>query len=84
MITTLENKPLKHISVRGELYKVCRSVRVSGISKNYEDEVLEVYFESNRKSGGGEVESVELLGDGVAIITFKDPKGKYNSECNCG
>ena len=76
MITKLESKPLKQISFRGELYGVCRSIRVRGITKNYDDDFLEIYFENKRRSGGGEVESVELLGDGDAIVIFKDSNGK--------
>ena len=75
MITKLESKPLKQTSFRGELYEVCRSVRVREITKNYDESFLELYFESTKKSGGGEVEAVELLGDGEAVITFKDSKG---------
>ena len=78
MIAKLENKPLKQMSFHGELYEVCRSIRVKGMTKNYDDELLEMYFENKRRSGGGKVECVELLGDGDAIVTFKESNGKIH------
>ena len=35
-----------------------------------------MYFENPKWSGGGDVEAVELLGDGEAIVTFQDSKGE--------
>ena len=84
MITKLESKPLKQTRFCGELYKVCRSIRIGGITNNYNDQFIELYFENERHSGGGELESVELLGDGEVIVTFKDSKCKLmNNNVHC-
>ena len=80
MITKLESKPLKQTSFHGELCEICRSVRISGITHNYSDQFIELYFENERRSGGGELEGVKLLGDGEVIVTFKDSKGKLRSD----
>ncbi|XP_028392657.1 protein mono-ADP-ribosyltransferase PARP14-like [Dendronephthya gigantea] len=47
-----------------------RTVVVNGISE-IKDEVLEMFFESNKRSGGGEIEKLERCGPNVAHITFK-------------
>lgn len=73
------------VYVQAQLCTVSRSITVSGISKHYDTEFLSLYFDNPRKSGGRDVESVECLGNGEAVITFKDPQGKYNilSACTC-
>ena len=50
-----------------------RNVTADGCNKKY----LEAYFSSDVLSGGGEVESVEILSETEAIITFSDPAGIY-------
>ena len=54
-----------------------KTIKVSGLAaKTTEDSILN-YFENKRRSGGGEVESVDLRSDtGVAVVTFKDASGK--------
>ncbi|XP_048244604.1 protein mono-ADP-ribosyltransferase PARP14-like isoform X2 [Haliotis rufescens] len=38
------------------------------------DDVLEMYFESTKKSGGGEVKSMERREEDVVLVTFEDPE----------
>ena len=58
------------------------SIYVYNISSELcDEEFLRLYFSKPEKSGGGEVESVMVLGETEAIITFVDPKG--NSIYNC-
>ncbi|XP_048244595.1 protein mono-ADP-ribosyltransferase PARP14-like isoform X1 [Haliotis rufescens] len=40
----------------------------------FSDEFLEMYFESRKKSGGGEVKSMERIEEGVVLVTFEDPE----------
>lgn len=54
--------------------KVSTSVRIQNITKNYSKEFIELYFE-NPEYGGGRVASVELPGNGEAVVTFTDPRG---------
>ena len=70
------SKPLKGVKLEAELCRIASSIRISNISKHYDEEFIQMYFESQKKSGGGEVTSVELLGNGVAVVAFEDPKGK--------
>ena len=76
MIAKLKSKKLKGASIEAELCRVTSSIRVSNITERYEEDFIQMYFENPRKSGGGEVTSVELLGNGEVVVTFKDPKGK--------
>ena len=75
MITKLQSEKLKETTLSAKLCRVCRSIRISGIVERYDQLFLRIYFEKGELSGGGEVEKVDLLGEGVAIVTFKDPKG---------
>ena len=75
MIAKVQSVKLKEATLLAKLCKVCSSVRISGIDQRYDHLFLKIYFENGELSGGGKVEKVDLLGEGVAIVTFKDPKG---------
>ena len=50
---------------------------VSGLDPSIDEDILSMYFENNRKSGGGDVENVHLNpSDNSATVTFKDLSGK--------
>lgn len=53
----------------------CCSIVISNITKRYDKEIIRLYFESENRSGGGEVASVEILGSGIAKVEFNDPQG---------
>ncbi|KAK3598400.1 hypothetical protein CHS0354_019803 [Potamilus streckersoni] len=48
-----------------------RTVEVRGFAENAVEEVLEMYFENTKRSGGDDVTSVEIE-NGVALVTFAD------------
>ena len=53
--------------------EVC-AIQVSGILASHTDEYISLYFESNKRSGGGPI--IELVVDrekGTAVITFTNP-----------
>ena len=77
MVAKIEKKPLKRAHIRVELCRISRSIEISNISKYYDDDFLKMFFENRKKSGGGNVTSVDLLGNGRAIVTFEDPEGIY-------
>ena len=53
-----------------------RSVVVEGLGPNITQDAILLYFENTRRSGGGEVESVEMTSESnSAIVTFKEAKG---------
>ena len=76
---------MKGVTLQPELYKVCDSIRLHNVSigGHYTDEYMQLYFESGRSGGGQKtVRSVELLGNGEAVVVFEDPKGMcFRFEC---
>ena len=75
MTSKIGSKPLKGVILQAELCKVVNSIRVREVTKNYTEDYFQLYFESHKRSGGGPVTSVQLLGNGEAIVTFQGPRG---------
>lgn len=75
LITRIASRPLKGVTIQAQLCKISSSIRIRNISNHYDDEFIPMYFESRKRSGGGDVASFELLGNGEAVVTFKDPEG---------
>ena len=50
-------------------------VRVTG--KAISKKELEIYFQSRKQSGGGDISSIEQINDAESIITFEDQEGKF-------
>ena len=52
------------------------AIRVLGLPPDYDQEMVTMYFESKRKSGGGRVEEVQFEEDtGAFLVTFGDING---------
>ncbi|KAL3865242.1 hypothetical protein ACJMK2_006857 [Sinanodonta woodiana] len=51
--------------------RISNTVEVKGFSKNTSQELMEIYFENSRRSGGGDVEEVTIR-DEVAYVTFME------------
>ena len=49
-------------------------VRVTG--KTIPRKELEIYFQSRKQSGGGDIRSIEQINDEESIITFEEQEGK--------
>ena len=75
MTSKIGSKPLKGVILQAELCKVINSIRVREVTKNYTEDYFQLYFETPKQSGGGKVTSINLLGNGEAIVTFQDPRG---------
>ena len=77
MCSKIREKKLKSGTLDAELVKMCSSILVHNIdnSDRYDEDFITLYFNSSKKSGGGGVEKVCLLGSGKAMVTFEDPKG---------
>lgn len=52
-----------------------RRVLVKDLSPRSKKEDVIIHFQRKR-NGGGEVDSVWMLGDGVAVVTFEKREGK--------
>ena len=53
------------------------TVTVSGLPEGSTENSVNIHFQ-NKKNGGGDVEEVEMLGEGKAMITFEDPQGRFH------
>ena len=52
-------------------------VRVSGISRSISDDMLELFFESEKRSGGGDIKKIDKYpASDMVIITFDDEEGR--------
>lgn len=49
-----------------------RTIKVEGICKDTPIEIVELFFENRRSSGGGDIELIEYDGGNIAFIIFKD------------
>ena len=52
------------------------TVIVSGLPKGSTENSVHIHFQK-RKHGGGDIEKVEMLGEGKARVTFEDPEGRF-------
>ena len=57
-----------------------RSVLVSGITEATSKNLLELYFENKRRSGGADIESFEYAEEDTAVVTFTDEAGNNSHE----
>lgn len=52
------------------------TIVIDGITSKIDEDTLEMYFSSRKKSGGGEIESGSVQIDGTkGYVTFCDPQG---------
>ena len=77
MMEKLTSKPLKKgVIVDAQLYKASVTIQISNMTKHYEEEFMNMYFENPKSGGGpGKVSDVEMLGNGEATVTFQNPQG---------
>ena len=54
------------------------TVIVSGLPEGSTENSVHIHFQK-KKNGGGDIEKVEMLGEGKARVTFEDPEGR----CHC-
>ena len=51
-------------------------VRISGISSQISVDTLQLFFENTKRSGGGDIDSIQMVeADEAAIITFGEKSG---------
>lgn len=51
------------------------AVELSGLTPQVSDELLTLYFENHRRSGGGPVQGWQRLGSG-GVLTFQESAGE--------
>ena len=55
--------------------KESRTVMISGLPEGSIEKSVHIHFQK-KKNGGGEVNNVDVLREGKAMITFEDPQGR--------
>lgn len=55
-----------------------RTVEVLALPSSVDEELLTLYFENKRRSGGGLLVSVERKGD-IATLVFEEAAGKWRN-----
>ena len=55
-----------------------RAIKLEGIGKVTPSEILTLFFEIRRRSGGGDIEKFDYDNDeGIAVIIFNNANSKY-------
>ena len=53
-------------------------VKITGLTSPFEEDMLAMFFENKRRSGGGDIENIESdPGKGQAFITYVNSEGKF-------
>ena len=77
VIQKFGKKKLKGCAVTAECVKVTNCILVQGLKPQTSEDVIELYFENDRKSGGGVVMDVTYYAEeNKATVTFEDWTGK--------
>ena len=53
------------------------SLHIKNMGSHCDEALLEYHFSDPKRSGGGEIEEIQMIGTNEAIITFVDPTGKH-------
>ena len=52
------------------------TVTVSGLPEGSTENSVHIHFQK-KKNGGGDIQKLEMLGEGKARVTFEDPQGRF-------
>ena len=84
MIEKISTREIDGSTVTVEMVKASKPcIRIYNLSICDKD-MLKYYFSRPEKSGGGEVESVRILDEKEAIVTFSDVRGIVIFKTICG
>ena len=76
MMGSITRKAVKGATVTVEMVKATKpGIRVSNVTTQCDEEFLRFYFSRAKRSGGGEVDSVKIVSETEAIVTFTNPAG---------
>ena len=71
-----DRKGLEGKNIRLDRVPICSCIQVKGLRKETSRDTIELYFENNRKSGGGHVSHVEKTEKDEALVYFENPSSK--------
>ena len=64
---------------KGDEKNETKTISVSGLPEGSTKSSVHIHFQK-KKNGGGEIEKVELLEQGKAIVVFEDPQGMLDGK----
>ena len=70
-----DNQGPEGSKLRLERIPVCSSIFVEGLNENTSNGTIQLYFESNRHSGGDIVSHVERITKSSAVVHFENASG---------
>lgn len=70
-----DNQGPEGSKLRLERIPVCSSILVEGLNENTSKDTIQLYFESNRHSGGDIVSHVERITKSSAVVHFEKASG---------
>lgn len=69
-------KPFENNNITAQRLRKTDSVRIEGLHPNINEDLLDLYFSNNIRSGGGEIAEIHIKAfEGVAVLRFHDPEG---------
>ncbi|KAI8490323.1 positive regulation of interleukin-4-mediated signaling pathway [Branchiostoma belcheri] len=78
LLARCEGTKVEHQTISAEKVYATNCIQVTGIPSTATKDILFYYFESIRRSGGGDVAEVKLDKDrGTALVLFKDHNGEH-------
>ena len=71
-----DNKGVEGSKPRLERVPVCTCIQVTGLKEESSDDIVGLYFENEKRSGGKDVQKVERKWKDEALVFFEDPSSK--------
>ena len=63
---------MKNATIQAEQVKATNCILVQGLETQISRDMVELYFENKRKSGGGPVSDVEIDEENKALVYFEE------------
>ena len=77
-IQRFREKKLQNAVVSAEKVQVTNCILVRGLAANTSKDMMELYFENHRKSGGGPVSDVQIdTEENCAVVVFEEYSSRY-------
>ncbi|XP_055494687.1 protein mono-ADP-ribosyltransferase PARP14-like isoform X1 [Leucoraja erinacea] len=72
-------KPFENNNITAQRLRKTDSVLIEGLHPNINEDLLDLYFSNNIRSGGGEIAEIHIKAfEGVAVLRFHDPEVTKN------
>ena len=77
-VQRFREKKLQSASVSAEKVQITNCILVRGLAANTSKDMVELYFENSRKSGGGPVSDVQIdTEENCAVVIFEEYASRH-------